>query len=245
MLQRYREVDALRGVAIVMMIVYHSLFDLSFFGIVPVDVLGGFWRGFAYATVSLFLLLVGISLTLSAARARIRSPAGWAFAARYVKRGAFILLLGLAITAVSWYFVPGYTILFGVLHLIGVSVMLSPLFLGRPVLSLVCGIACIPAGIAIAGVPGPSWLLWLGIHPAGFASLDYTPLLPWFGVVLTGIYIGSVTYPGGIRRNQFPLGGTPALSPLAFLGRHSLLIYLLHQPVILLLIRLLTGKGLL
>ncbi len=69
---RYPEIDILRGIAILMMILFHTIFDLTFFRIMPFDVENGFWRFFAYATASLFLLIVGISLSISHARASSR-----------------------------------------------------------------------------------------------------------------------------------------------------------------------------
>ena len=66
---RLWEIDTLRGVAILMMILYHTVYDLSFFSLWPVDVLTGFWRYFAYATASLFLLIAGVALVVSHDRA--------------------------------------------------------------------------------------------------------------------------------------------------------------------------------
>ena len=66
---RYQEIDMVRGIAILMMIFFHTVFDLSFFRISAIDPSSGFWRYFAFSTASLFLLIVGISLTLSHARA--------------------------------------------------------------------------------------------------------------------------------------------------------------------------------
>ncbi|MDD1719692.1 MAG: DUF1624 domain-containing protein [Methanoregulaceae archaeon] len=240
---RYKEVDVLRGVAILMMVTYHSLFDLWFLGLWQVDVISGFWRGFAYATVTLFLALVGVSLTLSSSVAE-RKMTRTKYYRKFFERGIFIFGLGMLITGVTWIFVPEGTILFGVLHLIGLSVILSLPFLKRPMLALIAGIVCMIAGILLMQVTGPGWLLWLGIHPAGFQSLDYTPVLPWFGVVLAGIFLGSTLYPGGVRKFQAPDEKINTLAPLGFLGRHSLVIYLVHQPVILLVLKVFTGAGL-
>ena len=69
-LSRYPEIDMVRGVAILMMILFHTLFDLNYFQIVSLEIYSGFWHYFAFATASLFLLVVGISLTISRARAQ-------------------------------------------------------------------------------------------------------------------------------------------------------------------------------
>ncbi|MDD1689815.1 MAG: DUF1624 domain-containing protein [Methanoregula sp.] len=237
---RLWEIDSARGIAILMMIIFHTVFDLSFFALSPVDVATGFWRYFAYATAALFLLIVGISLVVSHARA-VEKVAGFSLAKKFFIRGAGIFALGLLVTFATWFYLHEGYVIFGILHLIGISVMLSPLFFRFGKLNVLLGLACIPAGWVISGLSGPAFLLPLGIMPASFTSVDYTPLLPWFGVVLIGLGLGAYLYAGGVR--QFSLQPLPdgIVTPLSFLGRHSLLIYLVHQPVIILLLAAVTG----
>jgi uncharacterized membrane protein len=241
---RFIEIDIARGIAILMMVLFHTLFDISFFSIAPVNVSTGFWRYFAYATATLFLLIVGVSLVVSHDRAAAKLS-GSALAKKFLLRGSGIFSLGLLVTAATWLYLGEGFIIFGILHLIGVSVMLSPLFFRFRKYNLITGSCCILAGFFLTGIYGPWWLLPFGIHPAGFTSVDYTPLFPWFGVVLIGIGIGDFLYTGGVR--QFALPRLPDLfsTPLAFLGRHSLLIYLVHQPVIILLLGMVTGTNVL
>ncbi|MDD1686880.1 heparan-alpha-glucosaminide N-acetyltransferase [Methanoregula sp.] len=237
---RLWEIDSARGIAILMMIVFHTVFDLSFFAIYPVDVATGFWRYFAYATASLFLMIVGVSLVVSYAKASARLS-GFPLAKKFILRGAGIFALGLLVTLATWFYLHEGYVIFGILHLIGVAVILSPLFFRFKTLNILLGLACIPAGFLISQVSGPAFLLPLGIMPAGFTSVDYTPLLPWFGMVLIGLGLGEFLYAGGVR--QFSLRSLPdfVVSPLSFLGRHSLVIYLVHQPVIILLLAAITG----
>jgi len=146
----------------------------------------------------------------------------------------------MVITGVTWLFLPSVCIVFGVLHFIGLSILLAPLFVRLDASRLiVASVACFIAGYAVTLVNGPWHLLWLGIRPASFASLDYVPLFPWFGIVLAGMACGHTFYPDG--RRGFRLGdpGPAVLRPFSFLGRHSLLIYFLHQPVILFMIAVL------
>lgn len=234
---RFPEIDQARGVAIIMMVTFHIAFDLYFLGIVPIPASQGLWRLLALSTASLFLLLVGISLSISSSYAG-RNLTRREFILKYVTRGAFIFSLGLLLTAVTWFLVPGGFIRFGILHLIGIAVMLSPLYVRYLWSNLLVGSAIIALGPLVAGLRGTSWLLWAGIHPAGFASIDYTPLVPWLGVVLIGVFAGKLLYPGGVRRFSAAI---PSLPPLEYLGRHSLAIYLVHQPVILGLILLVSG----
>lgn len=238
---RFLEIDLARGFAVIMMVIYHFLFDIYFFNIYPVDVTTGFWKLFAMVTASLFLLLVGISFTISASRAEILLSRP-DFFKKYLKRGISILLVAALITLVTWLYLGQGYIIFGILHLIGISIIIAPLFFHRKVLSLLGGIFVIIAGILLQGVRGPFILVPLGIYPDSFFSVDYTPVFPWLGLVLIGIYLGEQLYPGGKRgfkfQKIFRYSGIleyPA-RVLAFLGKHSLAIYILHQPVIILLI---------
>ncbi|PKL70413.1 MAG: hypothetical protein CVV30_03385 [Methanomicrobiales archaeon HGW-Methanomicrobiales-1] len=241
---RLWEIDLFRGIAILMMVVFHTVFDISFLGIAPVDVATGFWRYFAYLTASLFLLIVGVSLIISHARA-VQKLSGFPLVKKYFLRGAGIFALGLLVTLGTWWYLHEGYVIFGILHLIGISIMLSPLFFRFGKLNILLGLACIPVGWIISGLGGPAFLLPLGIIPSGFASVDYTPLFPWFGMVLIGMGLGECLYTGGVR--QFSLRSLPDLlvRPLSFLGRHSLVIYLVHQPVIVLLLALVTGAKIL
>jgi uncharacterized membrane protein len=241
---RLWEIDSLRGVAIMMMIVFHTVFDLNFLAVLPVNVASGFWRYFAYATASLFLLIVGISLTLSRARAQ-PDLAGPALTMKFLRRGAGIFCLGLLVTLGTWLYLGEGYVIFGILHLIGVSVMLSPLFFRFGRSNILIGLVAIGTGWLIHGTAGPLLLLPLGIMPPGFSSVDYTPLFPWFGMVLIGMGTGSLFYPAGKRAFSLPGPREVVVRPLTFLGRHSLAIYLVHQPVIILCIGLVTGTTIL
>jgi len=238
--ERYQEIDLVRGIALVMMVLFHTLFDLNFFRVFPVDVYTGFWRFFAYATAALFLCIVGISLTISRARAARYLDAG-ALVKKFVFRGAGIFCLGVLVTVVTWWYLHEGFVVFGILSVIGISVMCSPLFFRFGKKNALLGLFIIVIGWVFATMTGPIWLLPVGIHPAAFWSVDYEPIFPWFGVVLIGIALGDVLYPGGVRSFALPKLPANAIAPLVFLGRHSLLIYLVHQPLILAVLYLVAG----
>jgi uncharacterized membrane protein len=239
--ERFLEIDIMRGLAVIMMVLYHVLFDVYFFNIYPVDVSTGFWKLFAIITASLFLLLVGISFTVSAARAEVtlNKPD---FFMKYLKRGIGILLIAALITIVTWWYLGEGYIIFGILHLIGISIIVAPFFFHRKVISLYGGVLFVVVGVLLQSVRGPIFLLPLGVHPVSFYSVDYTPIFPWFGLVLIGIYLGELLYPGAMRGFSLPEFSNFLKLPkfpgtvLAFFGKHSLAIYILHQPVIILLL---------
>ena len=237
---RFWEVDFLRGVAIVLMVLYHFIFDLDYFAVYEIDVSSGFWLAVARAAASLFLLLVGLSLTLSHSRARLQGQED-RFRFRLLKRSAWILGLALGITIVTYLFIGEGFIVFGVLHLIGLSLLLAYPFLRLQRLNFIIGLLIILAGLYFQTISlGFPWLLWLGLVPPDFYSVDYFPVFPWFGVILIGMALGSLLYPGYRRRIAVPkdLSVSPFVRGLAFLGRNSLAIYLIHQPVIIALLHI-------
>lgn len=233
---RYWEIDAARGVAILMMITYHLLYDLNYFGVASIPVTTGFWRAFALTCACMFVFLVGLSLSISRERALQKGVQGRALTGKFLKRGVFIFSLGCAITVVTWFALGRGYILFGILHLIGLSICLSPLFFSLREKNIIAGVIVIALALVVTGTEGPLWLAWLGIHPAGFYSVDYEPLIPWFGLVLLGLGTGASLYPDGHPLLQFKEPFPPLTGFLAAAGRHSLLIYLVHQPVIILIL---------
>jgi uncharacterized membrane protein len=242
---RFWEVDLLRGLAIVMMVVFHFFYDLSFFGIYQVNVSSGFWFYFARTTAGLFIILVGVSLVLSSSRAEMQGIRRKQVFVRFLKRGLWIFFLGLLVTVVTYFLVRDGFIVFGILHFIGISIILAYPFLRLKAWNLVFGAMAIVIGFLLQSwpvfspfftpffTPSSYWLLWLGIVPEGFYTLDYIPVFPWFGAVLIGIFLGNALYGGYRRRFTLPdLSDNALAGTLCLLGRNSLFIYLIHQPLI-------------
>jgi uncharacterized membrane protein len=124
-------------------------------------------------------------------------------------------------------------VIFGILHFIGLSVIIGYFFARFRFKNLLMGIAAIVAGLFLHTMFFDfPWLLWLGLKPSGFYTIDYFPLLPWFGVFLFGLFLGNRFYPEGKRGFRFPEFDSGFVKILCFLGRHSLVIYLLHQIII-------------
>jgi uncharacterized membrane protein len=230
---RFWEIDFLRGIAIIMMLVSNAVTSLGYFKVFNISYNSGFWWLLARSTATLFLILVGISLTLS--YSRVKTWSRKKIFLKYLKRGFTIFLWGLVITVVSWFFIREDFIIFGVLHFIGLSIILSIPFLKNKLSNLVWAVFFILIGFYIKKIVfDSSFFIWLGLSPAKFSTVDYFPVFPWFGAVLIGIFLGNILYKNYGRTFKIKeLASNPRIRLFSFLGRNSLIIYLLHQPIIL------------
>ena len=217
---RIWELDALRGVAIIWVVIVHFLYDLRlFFGIdlLSHGILNPVWLHIS----KVFIVLSGLCVTLGSSSLR---------------RGAAVFGAGMLITAVTWAVVKlGFApedilIRFGILHLLGVCMLLWPVFRRLPWWALaVLGAGFIALGIWFEGiVVEAGWLFPLGLCRGDFYSGDYFPLFPHLGGFLLGTALGKTLYRE--KKSFFPNVTPPKF--LCACGRRSLLIYLLHQPIL-------------
>lgn len=228
--QRLWEIDTLRGIAVVCMVIFHVSWDLQFLGLSSVNVFSDGWQAFARSIGSTFALLLGLSLTLVAARLNDqRSTARYA-----LRRGALILGAGLLVSLATFALLGDGYVRFGVLHMLGTMLILAIPWLSAPAWAAAgIGLLMIAAGFQLNTVISDNpWLLPFGILPSGIAMADYYPLLPWGGFSLLGVALGRAFYPAGQRRFALPdLANVALIRLLRLFGRHSLLIYLVHQPL--------------
>ncbi len=228
---RFIELDILRGFAIAIMIFYHLLWDLDYFGLVPLN--NGMYQSNRYFP-PIFLLLVGICLAISTNKRQTPNER----TKRLLIRGSWIFTLGMVLTSITLITMPDKPILFGVLHCIGLSIILSIPFLKFKSYNIIFALVIILMGSIVGSftVENPTILhLAIGFHQAGIwdYTIDYFPLLPWFGVILVGIALGNFLYKDNKRRFEIPdLSKYKPATIFSWLGQHSLIIYLLHQPII-------------
>jgi uncharacterized membrane protein len=220
---RVEPVDALRGLAIAAMVAFHVAFDLALFRLVRIDFERDlFWVLARGAIVTTFMALVGISLVL-ACRQRVSATRRW-------RRVAVIAACALAVSAASYAAFPRTWISFGILHAIALSSVIAWPLAARPRLALALGAAVVAAGVLVAhpafDAPG---LRWIGFATRPPPTEDYVPLFPWLGVTLAGIALGDALARRGFRPIA-ALGHAPGL--LRWLGRHSLAVYMVHQPIL-------------
>jgi uncharacterized membrane protein len=219
--------DSLRGVAILLMIGYHLCFDLAFFHKLDADFNHDpFWLASRALIVTLFLAAVGVSLALAISQS--------SFARRFLRREFAIGACALAVSAGSYLMFPHTFIFFGILHFIFVASLLGAwlLRMGLPAMVFaLLGVGALVLGQVASPVFDAVPWQWLGMMSHKPATEDYVPLFPWIGVVLLGIAAGKSLrlWPAAVSVRR--VTGMPLT--LAWLGRHSLIIYMLHQPILL------------
>ena len=209
------KIDFYRGLAVILMIIFNYTFTLRYFNIYSVE--GGwlYWFLLPRLIGGTFIFIAGFSVMLSYKRSRRKE--------KFIYRGLRIFSLGLLITLITWLLFPRDFIIFGILHLIGLSIILSGVF-HRFRHKLLLGILLIVIGLYLNSLVFEfNWLLWLGFIPQNFSTFDYWPLLPWFGLFLIGMHFGNKYK---IKKKSIK---NPIINIFSVLGRNSLIVYLTHQ----------------
>lgn len=219
-------VDLARGVALLAMFVYHFAYDLSYFRLIETDVvIEPGWRLFARCIAGSFLTIVGFSLVL-ATRKGLNRPA-------YLRRLAMVAGAAALVTLGTWFAMPQNFIFFGILHHIALASVLALPFLRLPtiIIALAAALAFALPGLVANPLLDQPWLVWLGLSHIPLQTADFVPLFPWFGFVLTGIVLGRLLLPrlAGTRLAAWKPAGPARI--VTWGGRHSLLVYLVHQPL--------------
>ena len=220
---RLTSLDIARTLAVACMVVFHFTFDLALFGhIDPGTMSQPFWYYFARMIAGSFLFLSGVSLWLAHGQT-IRWPSFW-------KRWAMIAAAAALVTLASIWLVPGGPIWFGILHAMAATALIGLIFRRLPwpvTLSLAALIFATAWGPRFPAFD-PLWLVWTGLAETRPMMGDYVPLVPWAAPALAGLAIAKALKLHQWRGTQ-PSRLTRALT---FPGRHSLIIYLVHQPIL-------------
>lgn len=231
----YGLLDTVRGVCILSMVAYHGMYDLvDIFGLPSAwytGLPGYIWQQSICWT---FILLSGMC---------------WQLSRRHVKRGLLLVGCGAAITLITWLVMPSQRILYGVLNLLGLSALLliplDKVFRKIPAWAGLVGALLLFAltknvsrgslgfeGLVLCQLPrwlyATDLLAVVGFPSPSFWSTDYFPLLPWFFLFCAGYFLWSLLDKSPRAKELL----RPGLRPLSFLGRHSLVIYLIHQPAL-------------
>ena len=217
--KRIWELDFFRGVCIAGVVIVHVIFDLRFFAGMTIET-PLFFDWIQHYGGLLFVILSGICVTLGH---------------HSVRRGLIVFGCGMAITAVTYLVTDTANMVwFGILHLLGICMLIYPLIRKLP------NAVLLPAGFLIIVLGywfetltvSVKWLFPLGLLDPSFGSGDFFPLFPCLGFFMIGIFLGRTVYQK--QESLFPKVNTsnPFIRAFSFLGRHSLWVYLIHQPVV-------------
>ncbi|MGL4242634.1 MAG: heparan-alpha-glucosaminide N-acetyltransferase, partial [Beijerinckiaceae bacterium] len=219
--------DVFRGVAVIAMVIYHFTWDLAFFGFIdPATGTAPGFRRLGATIAGAFLFISGVSLVLM----RQTIPDDPAFRRRFLRRLAIVVAAAALVSLGTWFAMGERFVRFGILHCIAVSSLLALPFLRLPAW------VAFAAGAAILALPWlvdlPAFahpaLLWAGLTARVPSMVDYVPVFPFAGMALLGIAWGRGMPERGLERRE----PGKAENGLAWLGRWSLPIYLIHQPLL-------------
>jgi uncharacterized membrane protein len=237
--QRITLLDCVRGLAVIAMIIYHFAWDLSFFGVIETDInTSPFWRDLAKNIASSFLFLSGISLYLAH-----KNAIQWF---SFLRRLFMVAASALLVTIVTWYQFPESYIFFGILHCIALSSIIGLAFLRTHLFITWLALAVTAITVVLHykltnTIFDTPILAFLGLRTLPIRTNDFVPILPWISYFLLGIWFAQLhpLYTSADAKIEntptalkLLLIIKPTIKPLQFLGRHSLIIYLIHQPIL-------------
>ncbi len=238
--KRYWEIDCIRGIAIILMITFHTLYDLQFLFNKNIFTKNNFWSIMPYCISGIFLTISGITLSINYQRKK------YSKFTNILYRSSKIFLLGIIITLTTIFFDFGGKIYFGILHCISLATLLSYFFKHTTKKKLLfLGLIFLTVGIYV------DQKFWIWHNPYFFwlfpyynfsigDMIDYYPLIPSFGFILLGLYIGKIFYKKTTKKVKLPIYPYYFFTkPLQYIGKYSLWIYMLHQPIIYFLLNLL------
>ena len=218
---RIDELDSLKATALVMMLISNFVTDLNYFGVMVVEK-GDFWWWLARSTATLFVGVSGFSYFLAHREEHIFS--------KTFKRTQRLFFWAFTITLMTYFFEPDAYVRFGVLHLLAFASIVAFPLVRQPLVALI-------AGLFFLFIPlfSNENLVWIGMSKTGPFAVDYFPLKPWLGIFFICIALSSQIYSKGesLIRVQWP-------EKWLLLGRNTLLIYVFHQPFLIVLL-IITG----
>lgn len=225
---RILHVDIARTVALAGMALFHFVYDLELFGYLApgTTAMPGPWAYFARLVAGSFLFLAGVSLVLGHGRG-IRWPS-------FLRRLALLSAAAALISVATFLALPEAWIFFGILHAIAAFSVIGLAFLRAPALltaAVAVGVFLAPDTLRAPAFDAPG-LLWLGLSTFQPRSIDFEPLFPWLAPFLMGMAAARFADTAGLWHRLRAAPPRRWATALAWPGRHSLILYLLHQPVL-------------
>ena len=222
---RYPLLDVVRGVAVLAMMAYHFGFDLNMNGYLAQDINNSMaWLTARSFILGTFLFVSGFSLALATT-----SPTN-----KRLTRIARIAICAALVSLGTYFMFPQSWVFFGVLHFVAVASLICWPLQTRPQLLLPLGFVVLALGLGYTSpVFDQPMQQWIGMMTHKPITEDYVPLFPWLGVVLLGLFAGNKAITKGWMSRLASTTQPAPNNPIGWLGRHSLVVYMLHQPLLL------------
>ena len=227
---RIHLLDILRGISVFAMIVYHFFWDLGYFKFIELEnMTQGLPLLFAQCIGASFIVISGISLRLASYSKN--------FGAKFLKRLLVLVLICLAITSITFYIDKKSFIFFGILHFLVTCSLLGLLLLKVKNNNFLFILFFCSLAVSVSEITFdlPSQLSWLGLNSEIPITNDFYPLFPWVSFYIFGLWVSEPLKKNPLHWNRSNMNYYPKFviiySCLQFLGRNSLTIYILHQPI--------------
>lgn len=235
-------IDLTRGLAVLSMILYHGMYVLVFldqglmWGPSPVA------RSFGWLVAFTFLTVFGVSAGIKYQRMAIKKVAFRQIYASFAKRGLELVIAAMVVTLGSLFLLPDLYIRFGVLHFFALSCFLLPLLIASNRRIAIASLIILLAWVTKPFwqfTPGTSLLLPLDLRPLNYATIDHWTLIPFFILPLIGAWYGkrlvarsskSIDNLNSIKSSKSSISSWQ--KPILWFGQHSLLVYLIHVPIL-------------
>jgi uncharacterized membrane protein len=211
--KRVFEMDLFKTIALILMIIFHIVYDLNEFAHISLDYSSGFWYYVGKISAFLFIFIAGINS---------------GFSHRPIKRGIVVFSFGIIVTIITYIFMKDLYVRFGILHFLGVSMLFYPLLkrVNNLILFMLAILIIIVSNI---GILDEISIITFLRNIFGGMSIDYYPLFPYLSIFIFGVLLYKLFYYK--RKSIFNLDVKSEL--LYFISKYTLVIYLIHQPVIL------------
>ena len=252
-IKRFYEIDTIKGIAVILMVVFHFFYLANEMGVHKYNIGSGILYSFAKIAHITFIFMVGINLTISYLRYKekkkdlTKEDFSNSYNGKQFKRGLFLLGAGMIMTLLSYLAFKDKYIKFGILHFIGVGVILSIFIVKDKNLALITS--------AIVGLlytvfnnsafkniiydkcqEFPMGCFVSGVANVRYSAFDHFNLVPYFGLLSFGIFVGHLLYTSKSRNfvttnknSSFEkYKDNIVIKGLSTLGKHSFKIYFAH-----------------